>query len=168
MVEISGTIEIDEMFIRGKKGFNNGNNSQTLIVFGMLCRESKKMVMIHVPNKSSNTLHPILANNIAQGSTIISDKMSSYVTRNNRSLLNQYGYQHLWTNHSLYYVDPTDNRIHTNTIERLWRKFRLSISHIRRSVSSENIQSEIDYFNFKEQLPTNFLLEVFLYISKIK
>jgi hypothetical protein len=108
-----------------------------------------------------------MTKHIIPGSTIISDKMSSYVTRSNNSLLNQYGYQHLWSNHSLYFVDPQDNQIHSNTIERLWRKFRLSISHIRRSVKEEYIQVEIDYFTFKEQIPSELRLEIFLYITKL-
>ena len=31
--------------------------------------------------------------------------------------LNEYGYQHHWVNHDLYYCDPSDPSINTNMIE---------------------------------------------------
>jgi hypothetical protein len=102
IIQLEGNIKIDEVFIKGKEGFNNGRNAPASIIFGLLCRESRDIVLIHVDDKSQNTLHPIIQNHVKTGSKIYSDKMASYVDgRNNISKLNRLGYQHVWTNHSL-------------------------------------------------------------------
>lgn len=104
---------------------------------------------------------------VKAGSLIYSDKMASYVnSRNNTSHFNE-NYSHLWTNHKLYFVDPTDNTIHTNNIERIWRSLRASISQIRRSVSTEDVGKELAIFNFRYNHENAKLYELFLNYSII-
>jgi hypothetical protein len=166
--ELEGNIEIDEVFLCGKEKYNNGNNSsETFVIFGMKCRENGDFLFFHVANKSEEELHPIIIEFIKEGSTIYSDKMATYFdNRNNISKLSQYGYRHLTTNHRLYFVDPRNNSIHSNGIERLWSMFRSSISHIRRSVNPQNIGKEIAKFYFSIKIPDDEKLKNFLIFSK--
>ena len=57
------------------------------------------------------------------------------------SHLDQLGLEHYYINHSLTFVDPIQEYIHTNSIERIWRSLRASISHVRRSLPKDKVQS---------------------------
>ena len=60
--------------------------------------------------------------NIKPSSTVMSDKMASYIDiKRNESKLEQYGYQHMWVNlvnHSVKFINSYIPEFHTNTIER--------------------------------------------------
>ena len=71
----------------------------------MRSRTTGMTVIYLADNKSKDCLHPYIIQNIKAGSTVYSDKMASYVTRSNKSLLETYNFNHFWINHSLNYVD---------------------------------------------------------------
>jgi hypothetical protein len=80
IITLSGDVEIDEVFIQGRKRYDNWNNAKcTNIVFGIICRETKEFVLVSIPNKSGNSIYPILNKYIEPGSRIYSDKMVTYV-----------------------------------------------------------------------------------------
>jgi hypothetical protein len=166
---MSGDVEIDEIFIQGKQRYKNGLNTKiTNIIFGIYSRDTKEVLLFHIPNKSAQSIHPILTRYLEPGTRIYSDKMSTYVNcRSGTSNLTNLGFEHLWTNHRLYYVDPSDSNIHSNSIENIWRQFRHSISHIRRAVSNNNIENEINFFKFGLNYSRDILLHTFLYYSKV-
>ena len=62
---------------RGLVGRFPGNQ---IWVFGLFERRRKIFKVIMVPNRKSDTLFPIIKENIVRDSTIISDCFSAYIT----------------------------------------------------------------------------------------
>ena len=123
------------------------------MIIGLYCRKTKRIALFHVEDRKESTLIPLIIDNVEEGSTIMSDKFSSYVNiKTNESKLEQYGFEHFWTNHSLNFVDPYQPWIHTNSIERQWRRLRNKISTIKRAFSNAIIQSYLDSFMIKTRL----------------
>lgn len=85
-------------------------------VVGVVERDnSKNAFLIEVPNRSANTLLPIIQNHVQLGSMIHSDQWAAY---NNIENLPQ-GYAHMTVNHSQNFVHP-DTGVHTQGIESFW------------------------------------------------
>ena len=98
-------------------------------------------------------LIPLIIDNLEEGSTIMSDKFSSYVNiKTNQSKLEQYGFEHFWTNHSLNFVDPYQPWIDTNSFERQWRSLKNKISTTIRAFSNAIIRSYLVSFMIKTRL----------------
>src|SRR4051812_41380634 len=89
-----------------------GNN------FGIKCRTNGVLLLFPIPDKSQETIFPLLIEPVDEGSEIISDKFSSYITSRGRSHIEELGFNHYYINHSLEFVDPIQPFIHTNNIER--------------------------------------------------
>ena len=132
------------------------------IIFGIKCRSTNLLLLFPVPDKAKETLFPLIVEHVDQGSQIISDKAASYVTITGRSHLEELGFEHYYINHSVEFVDPIQNFIHTNNIERSWRSLRASISHLKRSLSEKKIQSFIDTFQFFTYFSQESLYDVLL------
>ena len=105
---------------------------------------------------------PLIVENVNPGSKIYSDKFSSYVTKFSNSHLNPLGFDHYFVNHSLTFVDPINNDIHTNNIERTWRSLRASISHTKRSLPHDKILGFLDTFKFQNYFSKEALYDVLL------
>ena len=119
--------------------------------------------MFHVPDRKESTLIPIIIQNVAEGTTIMSDKFSSYVNlKTNQSKIEQYGLDHFWTNHSVNFVDKYQPDIHTNSIERQWRRLRNKISNIKRSFSGSIIQNYLNTFMIKSMMTPE---EVYIFFT---
>ena len=71
--------------------------------------------MLMVPDRTQETLVPIIQQYIRPGTTIWSDQWKVY--RN----LNKYGYIHDVVNHSKNFVNPLNKQVHTQNIENNWR-----------------------------------------------
>lgn len=116
-INIDGTpkvVEIDESLFFKRK-YNRGRFRQQQWVFGMIERGSNKAKLFIVPDRSKETLEPIIRENILEGSHIISDKWAAY-----RFLEQDTNYSYSSINHSEFFVDPENNSIHTQTIESCW------------------------------------------------
>ena len=165
IIQLPGPVEIDECHISARvRGSHGRIPSPGSIVFGIKCRTTKLTLLFPVPDKKKETLHPIILDHVQEGAEVISDKFSSYITRRGRSHLDELGYEHYFINHSVEFVDPIQNFIHTNNIERTWRSLRASISHIKRSISQDKIQSFIDSFHFYSFFSQDSLYDVLLQI----
>ena len=98
-------------------------NVKTGWVFGGREREDgSKCFMVPVPDRTANTLLPIIEKHIEKGSIIYSDCWRAY------SQLSQMGYQHKTVNHSANFKDP-ESGCHTNFIEQEWQKAK-HMSHM--------------------------------------
>lgn len=108
-------VEIDEsLFFKPKN--HVGRPLGCGWIFGGIERDDKsKIFMVIVPDRKSETLIPIIQQYIEQGTTIISDKWRAYFP------IGSIGYDHLSINHSLNFIDPDDQEIHTQNIENTWR-----------------------------------------------
>jgi len=115
----------------------------------MRCRTTSIALLFHVPNRTQ----PLIEAHVEQGATIISHMFASYVdARNFQSHLQQLGFTHYFINHSIHYVDPLQNWLHTNTIENTWRYLKQSISRIKRAVRAEFVDDYLSLFMLKNSI----------------
>lgn len=110
-------VEIDEAKF-GKRKYNRGRIVEGQWVFGGFERGSKKVFLVAVEKRDTETLLKIIQEWILPGTTIISDFWKAY------DVLQHKGFIHLKINHSLNYVDSNDRSTHTQNIERIWRDVR--------------------------------------------
>lgn len=106
-------VEIDESKF-GKRKYHRGHFVEGQWVFGGIERGSKKCFLVPVPNRTRQTLIPIIKDWILPGTTIMSDCWRPYDS------LGDEGFQHLKVNHSVSFVDPVSGAC-TNSIEGTWR-----------------------------------------------
>ena len=71
--------------------------------------------MVYVPDRSAQTLIPIIQQYIRPGTTIYSDMWPAY------NQLNELGYNHQVVNHSRNFVDP-ESGVCTNGVEGMWSR----------------------------------------------
>lgn len=117
-------VEIDESKF-GKRKYNRGRIYEGHWIFGGCERDSKKIFMQIVKDRSQKTLFEVIKEKILPGTTIMSDCWASYKN------LNEEGFKHFTVNHSVNFVDP-DTKAHTQNIERSWRDAKDTIPHYGR------------------------------------
>lgn len=113
-----------------------GNRIDGPWVFGLaLCkvddngkRHLKEVRYFYVKRRNTDTLIPIILNEVIKGSTISSDEWKAYTN------LTSLGYNHIKINHSVNYVN---NGQHANTIEACWGILKTKILRLKRGVSSK-------------------------------
>lgn len=124
-VKIGGegrVVEIDEAIWRRRK-YKRGRRKKQIWIFGGVERKlageigTPKFFVCIVPDRSRNTLIPLIQKHIAEGTTIISDEWRAYCS------LNELGYRHQTVQHKRHFVDP-ETKACTNTIEGLWSHMR--------------------------------------------
>lgn len=113
-------VEIDETLISRRK-YHRGRLLQSVWVFGGICRETKDVFALIVPDRTAPTLLNEISNYIAPGSIIHSDSWPSY---NKIEEIEGKDYTHFCVNHSKNFVNP-ENGSHTQTVERLWRDLKV-------------------------------------------
>lgn len=159
--QLSGHVEVDETYVGGKgKGKGMGKKSHRTIVMGMVQRKGA-LKAIDVPNVKRVTLRPIINANVAPGSTISSDELSSYLT------LSQWGYLHGTVDHG---DDEWVKGIHhVNSIEGFWSHLKRGIRSTHASVSRKHLQKYVDEFAFRynnRQAPAEMFQRMLNQISK--
>ncbi|KYN03583.1 hypothetical protein ALC62_05568 [Cyphomyrmex costatus] len=92
-------VEVDEAKF-GRRKYNRGRVVEGHWVFGGIDRQSKKIFLVAVQDRTQETLLKCIKDWILPESTIISDCWKSY-----RCLENE-NFQHLTVNHSYNFVDP--------------------------------------------------------------
>lgn len=101
----------------GHRKYHRGRLVKGQWIFGGFERESKKIFLVSVENRTAETLCSIIKEWILPGTTIISDCWRSYDT------LGEKGFEHLKVNHKYNFVDP-ETGAHTQNIERTWRDIK--------------------------------------------
>ena len=109
---LSKVVEIDESKF-GKRKYNRGRVVDGHWVFGGIERGSKSAFMVVVPDRTKNTLMPIIQKYIRTSLTIMSDEWRAYAD------IGTSGYTHQTVNHSENFIDPTTGA-HTQGIEGHW------------------------------------------------
>uniref|UniRef100_A0A182YRE3 DDE_Tnp_IS1595 domain-containing protein n=1 Tax=Anopheles stephensi TaxID=30069 RepID=A0A182YRE3_ANOST len=106
-------VEIDETAISRRKynvGRISASNTQWLV--GGICRETGEIFLERVPNRSQATLNDLVVRHVETGTTIITDCWAGY-----NGLVVQ-GFPHDTVNHSIHFLNPSDNNINTQRIEK--------------------------------------------------
>ncbi len=158
---LSGSVEIDETYIGGKKKGKRGRgaNGKT-VLFGMMQRDGDVMTKV-VPNVKRKTLAPIISENVAEGSDVHTDELRSYAHLGND------GYNHNTVQHGAgQYVN---GNTHVNSMEGYWSNLKKSITSTHTHVSQKylnNYAKEFEYrFNSRKN-PDQMLPELLSSFSK--
>ncbi|XP_067213901.1 uncharacterized protein [Linepithema humile] len=145
------TVEIDEAKI-GRRKYNRGRLIKGQWIFGGYERDSKKMFIVPVEDRTEETLLACIKEWILPGTTVISDCWKSYNCLNNK------GFQHLTVNHSYNFVD-SQTGAHTQHIERVWREVRGNIPRYGRI--SNHMIGYLSEFLFKHAYTRLERIEIF-------
>ncbi len=125
-------------------------------VFGMIQRGTRKTRLFYVPDRKRATLYPLLFQFVKRESKICSDQWAAYAT------LGEFFDEHEWVNHSENFIDPEDNSIHTQTVERVWRECKARLLVKLRSVPVNHLQSHLDFFSFIYEFKYDSPFETFM------
>jgi transposase len=144
---LSGHVEVDETYVGGKRPGQRGRGAAgKTIVFGMLERNGDVMTRI-VPNVRRVTLHPIIQEKIATGSTISSDELHSYKTINTK------GYIHGTVEHGAgIYASGIH---HVNSLEGFWSRVKNSIVGTHIHVSKKHLGKYLKEFEYRYNMRAN-------------
>ena len=111
-------VEIDESYFFRRK-FHRGRRVNGLWVFAAIERDSGLCMMEVVPERTAQTLVPLIQQWCLPGTHIISDGWAAY---SNLSQLNGGVYLHDVVVHQENFVDPLHPEIHTQNVENLWMR----------------------------------------------
>jgi len=138
---LSGTIEVDETYVGGKRKGKRGRGAEgKTIVFGMMERDGKVMTKI-VPDARTKTLQPIILNNVQAGSEIQSDEWFAYRG------LDKKGYSHETVEHGA--GEYARNGVHVNGIEGYWSILKKGIKSTHIHVGKEYLENYSKEFEYR-------------------
>ena len=135
-------VEIDESKWGNKRKYNRGRMNMTNDwIFGLIQRDTGKVCLFIVRNRSAGELIPHTQNIVLPGTTIISDQWAAY------NSLNTLGYMHLTVNHRQNFVDPVTGA-HTQTIESFWSHSKAIFKGMRGS-KRDQLPAHLDEVMFR-------------------
>jgi transposase-like protein len=115
-------VEIDEAkFFKRKYNRGRRKSNEGWVLGGIERGEGGGCFLVWVPNRSKETLVPIIKKYVRPGTTVYTDCWKSY------SKLSEEGFDHAMVNHSVEFVSSADENIHTNKIEGTWKHAKRSI-----------------------------------------
>lgn len=148
-----GEVEADETFIggkarnmhkskRAKKIPHRGASVGKEIVFGLLDRESGKVRVKHIANRSRETLHREVRDAVATGAKLYTDEWAPYNGMPE--------FEHEFVNHAESYVNGS---VHTNRMENFWSLLKRGLKGTYVSVEPFHLFRYIDEqaFRFNER-----------------
>ena len=144
------TVEIDECQL-GRRKAHRGRVPTAVWVFGGIVRNSdlKELFIEVVLDRSRPTLEPIIVRKIHPESRIISDSWRSY------QHLRSTGFNHSQVNHSQNFINPSDNTVHTQGVENLWRQLRRFL-HAKGTNYRKHLEEYIAEFIYKRLFANSF------------
>jgi len=142
-VKKKGTFEADETYVGGRRlgtGKVGRGAKDKSIVFGIYNRKGR-LVCKKIANVKSNTLIPLIEENVTPEAIIYTDEFPSY------KKLSKLGYKHEFIHHlnKVYVI----NDVHINSIEGFWSLFKRGINGVYHSVSKKHLQKYINEYVFR-------------------
>jgi hypothetical protein len=122
---LGGLVEIDESKVNHKKWQTQATKLTIRWMFGIFCRQTKLQVIYCIKDKSMVNIVAIMKKHVRNGSVILSDAYKSYCDLNTgTSKLTQFGFYHLWTNHTYRMVHEKFPFNNTLNVERGWQDIK--------------------------------------------
>lgn len=143
------TVEIDESLMSTRKN-HVGRILDQQWIFGGICRETNERFVVSVPDRTSQTLLPIIQDRIAPNTHINSDSWKAY---NSIDQLPQ-NYTHTTVNHTQNFVDPV-TKTHTQRVERMWREVK-RVKRRYEGIPHSQIDSHISEYLWRNQEQVNY------------
>jgi hypothetical protein len=146
-------VEIDETVMGGYQSnrVRRAKGSNKSLVFGMVERDGKLRAG-PIPNLSQDTLESIVRGHVVEGTKISADEWDSYNDLSN-------GYELERVNHSkkeyvrrIFKLHPggyTVEKIHTNTIEGHWGRFKCAVKGTHIHISAKHMWKYVAEFNYR-------------------
>lgn len=140
---MSGTIEADESYFGGKSNDVGRSTNSKTPVFGMVQRETGKVVTKIVPNVKTRTLLTIMWKQAMPdiNTKIFTDELGSY------NLVQKLGYTHEHVEHAA--KQYARGIVHTNTIEGFWSLVKRGIDGTRHAVSPKYLQTYLNEYGYR-------------------
>ena len=144
-------VEVDETFIGGKarnmhtsvkarRITGQGHNvDDKVIVMGVLDRDKRQVRTQIIPDRRRDTLHPIVKDNVAAGSSLYSDELWGYTGLERE-------YDHQVIDHAIEYVK---GKVHTNGMENFWSLLKRGLSGTYVSVEPYHLFRYLDEQEFR-------------------
>ena len=144
---LNGMVESDESFFGGKEKNKHSNKktkgtqggSGKAIVMGLLERGGN-IKTTQIENRESETLLPIIAEQVTKGSTIATDELRAY------GKLSE-DYTHITVNHSA--NEYVSGMAHVNGVEGFWSLMKRGINGIQHSVSVKHLHRYCDEYAYR-------------------
>ena len=145
-----GEVEVDETFIGGKARNMHrepylrkikfaSHTGDKAIVFGILDRDAKQVRTVVIKNRKSETVHPLIKENVSAGSALFTDDMKGY-----RGMSEQFA--HEVVDHTVKYVN---GRVHTNGLENFWSLLKRGLHGTYVSVEPFHLFRYLDEQSFR-------------------
>lgn len=150
-------VEIDESLFYKPKNHVGRSLGQGWIFGGVERNNHANAFMVMVPDRTADTLLPIIQQYVHTGTTIISDCWGAY---NNISEL---GYTHQRVNHSENFVDPANPEIYTQNIENFWRWAKKTFLSTTKNISKR--LTKLGEHIFRKKYKSNILTKIFMEIK---
>lgn len=142
---VGHVVEIDESLVARRK-YNQGHLVAERWVFGGYDTTTGVGFLHIVPDRSANSLLPLIEQYIAPGSTIHSDQWAAY---NGIAAIPMIPpYVHLTVNHQQNYVDPITGAT-TNHVECFWKNMKMKLKQMH-GTRVELLPSHLDEFMWRQ------------------
>ncbi|MCY3998753.1 MAG: IS1595 family transposase [Flavobacteriaceae bacterium] len=152
MNPLSGTVEVDETYIGGKRVnmskyrrmqlYHLGRGSAGKIpVVGALNRETNQVIAKVVEHTDKETLHEFIDENTTPHSVVYTDEARCYHGLNR---------EHEWICHSRRQF--VDGKVHTNSIESFWARVKRTYKGTHHWMSKKHLQRYVDELVWKHNI----------------
>ncbi|XP_048246146.1 uncharacterized protein LOC125377279 [Haliotis rufescens] len=140
---VGHVVEMDESKWGRKRKYNMGSSQgiRNFWIFGLIDRQSKKVLLFNVHDRTTDTLLPIIIAHVEVGTQIITDEFKSYIC------LQKAGYAHDTVKHKDGYVNPKTGA-HTNSIEGFWGNAKAKFKSMH-GVPREQLAAHLDEIMFR-------------------
>jgi transposase-like protein len=137
-----GIVEVDETFIGRKEGSTKRRgHGHKNTVLSLVDRKSKKVRSFHVDGVSAKTLVPIVVENVAEETAMMTDESGSYFN------LGEYFISHESVNHKA--DEWVRGDVHTNTVEGYFSIFKRGMKGVYQHCSEKHLHRYMAEFDFR-------------------